>query len=274
MDHSASGRRRVAPVCKAPASRPLLGGLSGLLIGAWAAATSAQTLDQVIETGKAKVAEGQASQQRIDKIVDAQQAKLIQYRALLKQIEGLEQYNEQLSTQVQGQLALIEQFDSSVEQVAQIERQMLPLITRMADALGDYVAIDLPFHETERAERLAFVRNTIGKADVSVAEKFRQVLEAYQIEADYGRKIDSYQDIIELDGEPVEVDVLRFGRIALAAQTKDAATTAVWNRDTKAWEVVDAGDYRNSVRHAIRMAKKQASIELITLPIPAPEAVQ
>ncbi|WP_370305633.1 DUF3450 domain-containing protein [Sinimarinibacterium flocculans] len=249
-------------------------GLFGVVCALRIGDVGAQTLDQVVEAGEAKVAEGQASQQRVDKIVDAQQGKLIRYRALLKQIEGLEQYNEQLATQVQGQLALIEQFDSSVEQVAQIERQMLPLITRMSDALGDFVELDLPFHEIERAERLAFVRNSIGKADVSVAEKFRQVIEAYQIENDYGRKIDSYQDIIELDGEPREVDVLRFGRVALAAQTKDADTTAVWDRDAGQWQVVDAGDYRNSIRHGIRMAKKQASIEMITLPVPAPEAAQ
>ncbi|MGB1560021.1 MAG: DUF3450 domain-containing protein [Sinimarinibacterium flocculans] len=249
-------------------------GLFGVVCALRIGDVGAQTLDQVVETGEAKVAEGQASQQRVDKIVDAQQGKLIRYRALLKQIEGLEQYNEQLATQVQGQLALIEQFDASVEQVAQIERQMLPLITRMSDALGDFVDLDLPFHETERAERLAFVRNSIGKADVSVAEKFRQVIEAYQIENDYGRKIDNYQDIIELDGQPREVDVLRFGRVALAAQTKDANTTAVWDRDAGQWQVVDAGDYRNSIRHGIRMAKKQASIEMITLPVPAPEAAQ
>lgn len=250
------------------------GAAAALMIAGWQLPAAAQTLDQVVETGEAKVAEGLASQQRVDKVVDAQQGKLIRYRALLKQVEGLQQYNEQLTTQVQGQLALIQQFDSSVEQVAQIERQMLPLITRMSDALGDFVDLDLPFHQTERAERLAFVRSTIGKADVSVAEKFRQVIEAYQIENDYGRKIDSYQDIIELDGQQREVDVLRFGRVALAAQTKDANTTAVWNRESGRWEVIDAGDYRNSVRHAIRMAKKQASIEMITLPVPAPEAAQ
>ena len=237
----------------------------------WTAGVCAQTLDQVVETGQAKVAEGQKSQERIDKVVDAQQGKLIRYRALLKQIEGLEQYNEQLATQVQGQLALIDQFDASVEQVAQIERQMLPLIMRMSEALSQFVDLDLPFHETERAGRLAYIEKTIGRADVSVAEKFRQVIEAYQVEIDYGRTIDAYQDIVAMDGSDTEVDILRFGRIALVAQSKDADDTAVWNAKTGTWEPLSAGDYRNSIRHGIRMAKKQASIELITLPIAAPE---
>ena len=234
------------------------------------ALAQSQQLNQAVDIGEQKVADGQQSQEKIDKIVDAQQAKLIEYRALLKQQDGLEQYNEQLATQVKSQEALIERFDSSITQVAKIERQMLPLTTRMVDALGTFVELDLPFHEIERQERLAFVQDTLQKADVNVAEKFRQVLEAYQIENDYGRKIDTYQDIVEIDGQPSEVDVLRFGRVALVAQTRDATTTAVWNHDAKQWETLDAGTYRNSVREGIKMAKKQASIDLVTLPIPAP----
>lgn len=234
----------------------------------------AQTLDQVVKEGEAKVTEAQASQERIDGIVDAQQEKLITYRALLKQVEGLEQYNEQLATQVEGQMALIERFDSSIQQVATIERQMLPLTTRMLETLEAFVELDKPFHVAERADRLAGLNATLAKADVNVAEKFRQVLEAYQIETEYGRKIDAYQDIVEFDGQSLEVDVLRFGRVALVAQSKDTSVTLIWNPETKAWQQVDSGEYRNSIRRGVLMANKQASIDMITLPIPAPEAVQ
>ncbi|MBV62064.1 MAG: hypothetical protein CMH65_12290 [Nevskiales bacterium] len=249
--------------------------IAAFVLGLTAAAPlAAQTLDQVVDQGKAKAAEGRQSQEKIDSIVDAKQEKLITYRALLKQREGLEQYNKQLSTQIEGQEALIRRFDTSIDQVAQIERQMLPLITRMTEALTDFVELDLPFHETERLERINFVQDSVSKPDLNVAEKFRQVLEAYQIENDYGRKIDTYQDIIDINGEEREVDVLRVGRVALVAQTRDAATTVVWNHDEKAWQELDAGTYRNSVRQGIKMSKKQASIDMVTLPIPAPTAAE
>lgn len=234
----------------------------------------AQSLGQVVTEGEAKAREAKASQERIDAIVDTQQEKLITYRALLKQVEGLEQYNEQLANQVEGQMALIERFDSSIQQVATIERQMLPLTTRMLESLEAFVELDKPFHVAERADRLAGLNDTLAKADVNVAEKFRQVLEAYQIETEYGRKIDAYQDIIDFEGEALEVDVLRFGRIALVAQSKDTATTLVWNPATAAWERLDPGTYRNSIRRGVLMANKQASIDMVTLPIPAPEAAQ
>ncbi len=240
----------------------------------WAGAAPAQSLDGVIKEGEGKLAAAQQSQERIDEVVDAQQAKLITYRALLKQVEGLEQYNAQLSTQIEGQQALIGRFDESIKQVATIERQMLPLIMRMADALSEYVELDKPFHIDERNTRIAQLKDSLSKADIDVAEKFRQVIEAYQIETEYGRKIDTYQQIIQLDGEDLEVDVLRFGRVALVAQSKDTRTTVVWNPATAAWERLDAGDYRNSVRRGILMASKQASIDIVTLPIPAPEAAE
>lgn len=239
-----------------------------------AGAVHAQALDSVVKEGEAKAQEGRASQEKIDSIVDAQQERLITYRALLKQVEGLEQYNEQLTTQISGQQALIERFDASIKQVATIERQMQPLITRMSESLADFVDLDRPFHVAERQERIAHLNDTLAKADIDVAEKFRQVIEAYQIETEYGRKIDTYQDIIQIDGQDLEVDVLRFGRIALVAQSKDTSTTVVWNTQTEAWEPLDAGDYRNSVRRGILMASKQASIDVVTLPIAAPEAAE
>lgn len=246
-----------------------------LLASAGVAGTvAAQSLDDVVTEGQQKLEAGRASQQRVDAIVDQQQAKLVQYRALLKQMEGLEQYNEQLGQQIQGQNALIARFDRSISEVALIERQMLPLIQRMAESLATFVKLDLPFHATERRERLAFIDESINRADLSVAEKFRQIIEAYQVESEYGRKIDSYPDIIDVDGQRVEVDVLRFGRIALVAQSKDTSISAVWNHDSKSWQRLDNATYRNDIKKGILMARKQASIDLVRLPIAAPEVAQ
>jgi len=234
----------------------------------------AAKLDEVQQIGDKKLVAAEKSQKKIDKIVAGSQERLIQYRSLLKQIEGLQAYNKQLSTQVASQEDLILRFEESITQVALIERQMSPLVTKMADSLEKFVELDLPFHTVERQERMAFIQDSLVAADVDVAEKFRQVIEAYQIENEYGRKIDNYQDIVNLNGIDREVDVLRVGRIALVSQTKDTRTSARWNNDSKTWEVLDNTIYRNAIRNGIKMAKKQASINILTLPIAAPEAVQ
>ncbi len=234
----------------------------------------AEPLKQMQDVGEKKLQAAKTSQDKIDKIVDSAQARLIKYRALTKQIDGLKAYNEQLSAQVANQNNLISRFDESIEQVALIERQMSPLVTKMAGSLDDFVAIDLPFHTTERQERMAFIQDSLSSADIDVAEKFRQVIEAYQIESEYGRKVDTYQDIVSLDGAEKEVEVLQFGRVALLCQTTDTQTSARWNNSNKSWEILDNATYRNTIRQGIKMAKKQASIDIITLPIAAPEAAQ
>ena len=236
--------------------------------------TLAANLEQIQTVGEKKIEANQVSQKKIDKIVAGAQERLIQYRSLLKQIEGLEAYNKQLSTQVKSQENLIQRFDESITQVALIERQMSPLVSKMADSLETFVELDLPFHTVERQERMAFIQENLVAADVDVAEKFRQVIDAYQIENEYGRKIDSYQDIVNLNGVDQEVDVLRVGRIAMVSQTKDTKTSASWNNESKTWDVLDNVTYRNAIRQGIKMAKKQASINILTLPIAAPEVAQ
>ncbi len=242
---------------------------------AWVSTNSfAQSLEQIQQEGEKKLVEAEQSQKRIDKIVEGAQERLIQYQALQKQIEGLKAYNEQLSTQVASQEDLITRFDDSITQVSLIERQMAPLVTRMAESLEQFVELDLPFNTDERQERVAFIKESLVAADIDVAEKFRQVIEAYQIENEYGRKIDSFQDIVDLNGNEYEVDVLRIGRIAMVCQTKDTTVSATWNQATDSWDVLDNVTYRNAIRNGIKMAKKQASINILSLPIAAPEAAQ
>ncbi len=231
-------------------------------------------LDEVQQVGEKKLVAAEQSQIKIDKIVEGAQERLIQYRSLLKQIEGLKIYNEQLSTQVASQENLIIRFDESITQVTLIERQMGPLVSKMADGLEKFIELDLPFDVTERQERLAFIQENLVAADVDVAEKFRQIIEAYQIENEYGRKIDSYQDIVTLNGIEQEVDVLRVGRIAMVCQSKDTKISARWDNERKSWEVLDNVTYRNAIRQGIKMAKKQVSIGILSLPIAAPEVAQ
>ncbi|MCF6319300.1 MAG: DUF3450 domain-containing protein, partial [Proteobacteria bacterium] len=201
-----------------------------LLLAIGATTMSYAQLDNVVKTGEAKVKDALQSQAKVDKIVGSSQARLVQYRSLLKQVDGLKVYNNQLSTQISSQLALIDKFENSTAQVALIERQMLPLIIKMVERLGQFVDLDLPFHEQERAERILFLEENIEKSEVDISEKFRQVLEVYQIENEYGRKIDAYKGSINIDGGDREVSFFRVGRVALLYQTTDTEISGMWDK--------------------------------------------
>ena len=106
-----------------------------------------------------------------------------------------------------------------------------------------------------------------------MAEKFRGVLEAYNIELQYGRGMDTYRGNIDLGGSQREVDFLRIGRVALVYQTIDGDISGVWDKSARAWVDLPSGDYDGAIRKGIRIAKKQATIELLNMPITAPEAI-
>lgn len=245
---------------------------AGALVGSVAQAD--QTLNSILQVGQAKTVAAQKSQQKIDKIAEQTSSLLQDFKTVNKQIEGLRVYNAQLEKQIANQLEVIKQLETSIEQVTVMERQVQPLILRMLDGLEQFVDLDVPFHLAERRERVEMLRNNQERADISVAEKFRQVLEAYKIESEYGRKIDTYKDTLNIGGQDREVNILRVGRVALMYQTTDTQLSGVWDKRKGDWAELDSGEYRSSILKGIRIAKKQASIEIMKLPILAPEAAQ
>jgi hypothetical protein len=190
----------------------------------------------------------------------------------MKQVEGLRVYNARLERQIANQERRIADIDQSVSDAAIIQRQIPPLVSRMLDGLDQFIDLDMPFDLERRKGNAEAVRSNLDRADVTAAEAFRQVLELYSIELQYGRGIESYSGTISVEGADREVDMLRIGRVALIAQTTDGADTRAWNNATRSWEELSSADYSAAVRKAVRIAKKQATIELLNMPIAAPEA--
>ena len=244
---------------------------TGTLAGS-AAAVQANTLGSVLEVGEARNEAARKSQQKIDRLADETRDLLTDYKSVMKQVDGLKVYNARLQRQIDSQMARIADIEVSINEVTVIQRQMTPLVIRMIDGLEQFVELDVPFNLEERRERIAFLRGNVDRSDLTVAEKFRQVLEAYNIELQYGRGFDSYSDAIDINGVTRDVDFLRIGRLALVYQTTDGTESGVWNNETRSWEPLDSGDYANSIRKGVRIAKRQATIELLNMPVAAPEA--
>ena len=237
-----------------------------------AAVTQASTLDYVLKVGDAKNAAARKSQEKIDRLADETRDLLTDYKTVMKQIDGLIVYNERQQRQIDNQVKRIGEIDEAIAQTTIISRQMTPLVIRMIDGLEKFVELDVPFHMDERQQRIAFLRSNLDRSDVSVAEKFRQVLEAYKIENEYGRKIDAYKGSVEIDGTERDVNFLRVGRIALLYQTTDTEISGAWDQSSRSWVPLERGEYRNAIMKGLRIARKEASIDLMNLPVAAPEA--
>ena len=246
----------------------VVGLAAGLLALGLAACGHASDLDTLLDAARKNLQVAQASQGAVDEVVQETATLEAEYRQALKQIDGLQTYNDYMAQQIAHQEEELATLQRSLDDIEDVERQILPLMLRMIDALEQFVELDLPFLLDERRQRVRLVRDLMGRADVSAAEKFRRLLEAFQIEADFGRTIETYKDTPTIDGEPLEVDVLRIGRIGLYYQTGDASRTGMWDAGTASWTALDR--HRNVVRQGIRMARRQLAPDLLLLPVPAP----
>ena len=246
--------------------------LAAICIGGGASIAVAQSIDPIVEVGKQCTAAAKASQAKIDRLADETASLLSDYKTVMKQVDGLKVYNARLERQIANQEKRIRDIDASIAEASVIQRQIPPLVTRMLDGLEQFINLDMPFDLDTRLGNIEAVRANMDRSDVTSAEAFRQVLELYSIELQYGRGIEAYTDTIELGGAEREVDILRIGRVALVYQSTDGAETGAWNKDSQSWEELSAGDYAAAVRKGVRIAKKQATIELLNMPVSAPEA--
>ena len=255
---------------------------SNVILPAWiaalglalAATASAADLDQVLDAESNAIQLAQASQSRIDETVRETEALEAEYAQLVKQLDGLQVYNDYMERQVAGQDAELASLRGSIERIGTVERQIMPLMLRMFDGLEQFVRLDVPFLQDERLGRVERLRAVMERSDVTVAEKFRRLTEAFQVENDYGRTIEVYKDALQIDGATLEVDVLRLGRVGLYYQTNDASATGRWDAAAGAWLPLDGGTARNQVRQGIRIARKLVAPDLLLLDVPAPEVTR
>ncbi len=231
----------------------------------------AQTVDQVLQADQRRLNLAQQSQERINNVVEGTRSLEDQYRAINKEIDGLKVYNRLMRAQVEGQLATLDDIGLSMDQVDVINRQIFPLMERMIDGLEQSVNLDIPFLLDERRERVANLEEIMERSDVSVAEKFRKVMEAYQIENEFGWTSEHFTQSLTIDDITRSYNMLRIGRIGLYFQSDDAKVTGRWDNQERQWVMDDSS--RNEIRKGLRMARQLIAPELINIPVPAAEAL-
>ena len=234
----------------------------------------AQSVDQVIQADQRRLELARQSQERINDIVEGTRSLEDDYRAINKEIDGLRVYNRLMQAQVAGQEATLEDIAISMEQVDVINRQIFPLMERMIDGLERSIALDVPFLMEERAERVQGLRDIMDRSDVSVAEKFRKVMEAYQIENDYGSFIETYEETLTIEDETRNYQILRVGRIGLYFQSEDEAVTGRWDNAAREYIIDNSGALRREVKKGLAIAEEQIAPELLRLPVQGATAAE
>ncbi|MCH1923441.1 DUF3450 domain-containing protein [Shewanella sp. C32] len=229
--------------------------------------TDAQAAAGKLHTDAAK------SQAQVDKYFDQAQDMLFEYSSVADQRESLKAYNDYLATLVADQENTMKGIQDDISGVDKLRQGVVPLMFKMVDNLEKFVALDLPFRAEDRKARVENLKKVLNTAEVTLAEKFRLILDAYAIERDYGNFVDVETGKLSLDGKEVLVDYFRLGRVALYAQSLDQKKAWMYNPETKAWDSLD-DSYLRDITKGIRIARKQGAMDLFALPVPAAEAAK
>lgn len=211
-----------------------------------------------------------ASQEKINSFAEAESRDLQRFRTASQRLESLEIYNLQLQKLIDSQVQEIESIVRQTEEIENIETGALPLMIKMTSTLGEIIDLDVPFLTAEREQRVASLSSLIDRADVTAGEKFRRIMEAYLVEVDYGRTIEAYRGELAMSGEARTVDFLRIGRVGLYYQTLDGEESGHWSARRGEFERLD-DSARRPIMLGLRVARKQAPPELLSLPVNVPE---
>ena len=207
------------------------------------------------------------SQDNIDKNADSVLTMKASIEQLQEEVKNLTIYHDHLARLVNNQAQEVTSIDQQIADIKQTRQGVVPLMYQMIDGLKTIVKNDKPIKQQARLVRVNKLETMMSQADISDAEKFRRILEAYQIEMDYGTKLATYQAKITLDGnKTIEVNVLHLGRIALVARSLNGNHYWSWNTAAKQWQIVDSSDGAN-IDKAFAIADNQVAPSLITLPV-------
>ena len=205
-------------------------------------------------------------QKRIDSL-DIESKKIyFEYKDTLNEYNSLKNYDDQLSEIIDAQAREIISINEQLDSLDSINIDILPLLKRMVDALSKFVSLDIPFLIEERTSRISELDSLIVRADITTAEKFRKIFEAYQLEANFGKTIEAYQGFLLIDDSERAVDFFRLGRLGLYYRTPNGRETGYWNAFNKDWSH-EGSSLDNEIKTALDIGNRQAPPNFITLPV-------
>lgn len=211
------------------------------------------------------------SQQHIDQLSLATRKMLQQYREILQQKDYQQYYNYQLRQQKDAQEQEIAALQKQLQELDLIEVAMMPLMQSMLLALEEFIALDMPFKRDTRLAGLQKLRSRINGSALNMPDKYRLLMEAWQIEYDYGRTVETWRGDLVSESEAaadadMAVNYLRVGRVAWYYMTLDETRLAMWDKESRRWQELPA-DFNADLKRAMQIASEQIAPELLPLPL-------
>lgn len=188
------------------------------------------------------------------------------YEQLQQEYERLTSENRALTAAEQGQKAQNLRLEQQKHNLLEIKNQLFPFVQAIHSRLSSLVSEDVPFLNKERSLRMTSLETMINNQKVAVSEKYRRVMEALFIEAEYGATMEVYQEKVTMGTQTALGNVFRLGRVSLFFLSLDQQTCARFNVAQGRWQPLSE-EYLPAIRSAVEIAAKKKPVELLSLPL-------
>ena len=188
------------------------------------------------------------------------------YEQLQQKNEMLLSDNKDLTSKKLSLQALALNLSKQKRESARLQKELFPFLQDLYARLDRLIANDPPFLKKERMIRLNTLEKTLHDPNIDIAEKYRTVMEAVFIEAEYGATIEVYQDKITIGTQVVLGNIFRLGRVSLFFLSLDKKAAAYFNMSQKLWQPLPE-DNLLAIRSAVEIGRKHRSVELLSLPL-------
>jgi len=229
-------------------------------------ASHAQDAKALGETVTKTVETHRQTQKKQDDWANEQADMTARYRAARAQVDYLQKRKDFEEKEVRALDEGIAEMNRRLIESVRLQDNLEDSLNAVIGRLDQWVARDIPFLKEERSNRLAAVRAEVAKPDVTGAEKLRRVLEALQVEANYGNTVDVFQERIVVGDEEIFADILKIGRVSVYWRTPDGTRVGEYDRGQQKWVALDP-KYVAVINDTREMALRLRSTEVVSLPL-------
>lgn len=244
---------------------PARSAIAAVLLIGMALPAQAQSLRSALDQGEQATRKAERVQEQINQLDDERTDMVREYRTLLQRRDAAELYARQQELVVASQRQEIDSLTEQLGSIDDITAQTVPMLLSMIEDLKLFVSNDLPFKKDIRQTRLDNLDAIMASADVSRAEQYRLIMDAYQAEMEYGSTMDTWKEEITIDSNPVTVDMVLFGRVAYV-YVEPNGKTARWNRASGEWEPLPSS-YNAPLKAAVRIVQGKAQQNVMYAPV-------
>lgn len=206
-----------------------------------------------------------SAQQKLDAWNEERDLLLEEARTLKYEMQWLELQRLKLQRYVAANDAKIAEMEEAQGRYAIIALELENSLLEEVDRMRASVEQSPPFLAEEREARLNFLRRSLDDPELSIGEKYRRVTEGLNAEVEYGKALAVTNEVARLDGESMDLIVVRAGRVGYYCLSMDRARGGIWNPDRGEFSALE-GEALQAVQNIEMMSQTKQYFNFAVIP--------